>query len=89
MNLLSTQQAAERLGVNDSRVRQMVRAGQLPAMQVGKAYLIKESDLSKVADRKPGRPKKANKGETATKRATVPNSKAKAKKTTKKTAAKK
>ena len=60
MNLLSTQQAAERLGVNDSRVRQMVRAGQIPAMQVGRAYLINEADLALVADRKPGRPKAAS-----------------------------
>lgn len=56
--LLSTSQAAEILGVDDSRVRQLILSGRLPSMQVGRAHLIKESDLALVAERKAGRPKK-------------------------------
>ncbi len=67
MEWISTQQAAEKLGVNDSRIRQMVRAGQLPAQQIGRAYLINESDLALVAERKVGRPPKPkDEGEPAT-----------------------
>jgi excisionase family DNA binding protein len=58
MNLLSTQQAAERLGVDDSRVRRLIQQGRLPAMRVGRAHLIREEDLALVAVRKPGRPPK-------------------------------
>lgn len=56
MNLMSTKQAAERLGIDDSRVRQLILQGRLPAMKVGRAHLILEEDLALVADRKPGRP---------------------------------
>ena len=56
--LLSTSQAAEILGVDDSRVRQLILSGRLPSMQVGRAHLIKESDLALVSERKAGRPKK-------------------------------
>lgn len=57
--LLSTSQAAEILGVDDSRVRQLILSGKLPSMQVGRAHLIKESDLSLVKTYgKAGRPKK-------------------------------
>ena len=58
MKLLSTAQAAKILGVNDSRVRQLILAGRLPAQKIGGNWIVYEKDLSKVADRKPGRPKK-------------------------------
>ena len=58
MKFLSTTQAAEVLGVNDSRVRQLIRDGQLQAVQVGRAYLLDES-VVKTFQRPPiGRPKK-------------------------------
>ncbi|NOT62205.1 MAG: helix-turn-helix domain-containing protein [Acidobacteria bacterium] len=91
MEWISTQQAAEKLGVNDSRIRQMVRAGQLPAQQIGRAYLINESDLALVADRKPGRPPKPkDEGESATGAAEVvtATTEAKPKRARKATAAK-
>lgn len=57
--LLSTKQAAELLGVDDSRVRQLILSGKLPSMQIGRAHLIKESDLALVKTYgKAGRPKK-------------------------------
>lgn len=57
--LLTTQQAAEKLGVTAGRVRQMIVDGQLPATKMGRDNFIKESDLKLVEDRKVGRPPKA------------------------------
>jgi excisionase family DNA binding protein len=68
MNLLSTQQAAEKLGIDDSRVRRLIMEGRLPAMRVGRAYLIQEEDLALVADRKPGRPPKEKEAAAAVKK---------------------
>jgi excisionase family DNA binding protein len=56
MILLTTKEAAERLGVTPVRVCAMITAGRLPAERFGRAYMIKEKDLKLVADRKPGRP---------------------------------
>ena len=55
---LTTAQAAERLRVNPSRVRQMILAGQLKATKVGRDWQIDERALARVAVRKPGRPRK-------------------------------
>ncbi len=58
MKLLSTTQASEILGVNDSRIRQLIRDGQLQAVQVGRAYLLDEA-VVRTFQRSPlGRPKK-------------------------------
>ncbi len=56
--LLTTQQAAERLGVTAGRVRQMIIDGQLPATKMGRDNFIREADLKLVAVRKVGRPSK-------------------------------
>jgi excisionase family DNA binding protein len=53
---LTTQEAAEKLGVTAGRVRQMIVDGQLPATKLGRDNIIKEADLSLVEDRKVGRP---------------------------------
>lgn len=58
MTLLNTQQAAERLGVDPSRVRRLILDGRLPAQKIGRDHLIEEGDLALVAERKPGRPPK-------------------------------
>lgn len=58
MKMLTTKEAGEILGVNASRVRQLILAGRLPATKLGRDLFIKEKDLKKVANRKPGRPKK-------------------------------
>lgn len=55
---LTTQQAADVLGVTAGRIRQMIVDGQLPTTKFGHVHMIDESDLSLVADRKPGRPPK-------------------------------
>jgi len=57
--LLTTQEAAERLGVTAGRVRQMIVDGQLPATKLGRDNLIQEADLKLVEGRKVGRPPKA------------------------------
>lgn len=56
MDALTTAQAADSLGVTAERVRQLIRAGRLPAEKVGRDFLIKKKDLVQVKDRKPGRP---------------------------------
>ena len=61
--MLTTPQAAERLGVTTARIRQLILGGRLPSQQFGRDHLIREADLTLVSDRKPGRPKKADEAE--------------------------
>lgn len=56
MKLLSTAEAATKLGVTIGRVQQLIWDGRLPAQRVGRTYVIREEDLKLVEDRKPGRP---------------------------------
>jgi excisionase family DNA binding protein len=57
-NFLSVPEAAEKLGVSRWRVNQFINENRLPAQKVGRAYIIKETDLKLVENRKPGRPSK-------------------------------
>jgi len=59
MALISTADAAERLGVTACRVRVLIYDGRLPAKKIGGALVIDEADLHRVEDRKPGRPPNA------------------------------
>ncbi len=62
MKLLTTAQAAEKLGgISVDRVQALIRSKRLPAKRFGRAYMIDQRDLKLVADRKPGRPKKSKK----------------------------
>ena len=56
-DLLTTRQAAEELGVTDSRVRQLIISGKLPAQSFGRSHVIKRSDLKKVVIGNRGRPR--------------------------------
>lgn len=56
--ILTTREAAEKLGVSPARVRQLVLAGDLPAEKFGRDLMIKEADLKLVEDRPVGRPPK-------------------------------
>lgn len=58
MKLLTTKEAAARLGISVMRVQQLIWDGRLPAEKMGRDYFIKEDDLKLVQDRKPGRPRK-------------------------------
>lgn len=60
--LLTTLEAADKLGVTPGRVRQMIVDGQLPATKMGRDNFIKESDLKLVENRKVGRPPKSGNG---------------------------
>jgi excisionase family DNA binding protein len=66
MGLISTSEAAERLGVHITRVQVLIREGRLPAQKIGRTYVINEEDLKLVEDRKVGRPPMA-KAETDSK----------------------
>jgi excisionase family DNA binding protein len=55
---LTTEEAAERLGVTVGRVRQLIVSGRLPAQKFGHLHSIRETDLKLVEGRKPGRPPK-------------------------------
>jgi len=58
VKIINTKVAGEFLGVNDSRIRQLILAGRLPARKIGRDWLIKERDLKKVENRRVGRPRK-------------------------------
>jgi excisionase family DNA binding protein len=61
MDFITTQEAAELLGVTVRRIQAMITAGRLPAERVGtgrrSVFLIARADLKLVKNRKPGRPK--------------------------------
>lgn len=56
--LLTTAEAAARLGVSVPRVRQLVLENRLPAQKLGRDLFIDERDLKLVEGRKVGRPRK-------------------------------
>jgi len=68
MGLISTADAAEKLGVHITRVQVLIREGRLPAQMIGGSYVINESDLPLVANRKPGRPPKTKRTSERTQR---------------------
>jgi excisionase family DNA binding protein len=60
MNLISTDEAALRLGVSGRRIRALITEGKLAAQYVGGGYVIEESALEGVqVYGKAGRPPKA------------------------------
>lgn len=57
-NLISSKEAAEKLGISLRRVQALITSGRLPAQKIGNSYVVREKDLELVKDRKPGRPSK-------------------------------
>ncbi|MBX7056051.1 MAG: helix-turn-helix domain-containing protein [Pyrinomonadaceae bacterium] len=55
--LLSVADTAQRLGISRGRVAQLIAAGRLPAVKVGRVFVINESDLKALENRKSGRPR--------------------------------
>jgi excisionase family DNA binding protein len=47
---MNTAQAAEYLNLNDSRVRQLCRSGDLAARKVGRDWIIRKADLDRLKD---------------------------------------
>jgi excisionase family DNA binding protein len=58
MKLLTTKDAAERLGVTVQRIHALIKSERLPAQKLGRDYFIQEADLKLVEGRKSGRPAK-------------------------------
>ena len=46
---MTTKQAGEFLGVNDSRVRQFLLSNRLKGVKIGKTWLVMESSLKRFA----------------------------------------
>lgn len=54
-DLISVSEAAKALGLGERQVRNLCEDAILPAVKVGRGWIIKRSDLAKVPkDRKPG-----------------------------------
>ena len=55
---IAVQEAAVRLGVHPTRVRQLLRSGDLAGHRVGRAWLVNPQDVARLADQKArvGRP---------------------------------
>ncbi len=54
--LISSKEAAEKLGVSLRRVQALITSGRLPAQKIGNSYVVNEKDLEIVRERKSGRP---------------------------------
>lgn len=57
-NLISSKEAAAKLGLSLRRVQALITDGRLPAQKIGNSYVVNEKDLELVRERTPGRPKK-------------------------------
>ena len=55
---MTTVEVAEELGIGAQRVRDLIKAGRLPAQKFGRDWVIREADLGLIEHRKPGRPRK-------------------------------
>ena len=58
--LYTTQQAADMLGITDSRLRQLIKTKVVNAMRIGPIWVftIEEIDRLRTRQQTPGRPKK-------------------------------
>ena len=61
MKILTTEEAAKKLGISARRVRALIESGALPAQLLGKTWIIQSDDLAKVKHRPTGRPTKYSK----------------------------
>ena len=58
MKLLTTNEAAEKVGISSRRIVALIQAKKLPAEKMGRDYFIKERDLKLIENSKAGRPSK-------------------------------
>jgi len=56
-DLITTTEAAKRLGLSLRRVQDLVKAGRIKATLFNGTYAIRPADLAAVKVRKPGRPR--------------------------------
>ena len=68
MELVGVTVAAKELHLSPNRVRQLIKAGRLPAQKIGREYAITREDLEtfKTIDRPVGRPPKEEQAEAET-----------------------
>lgn len=59
-DLLTTKEAAEKLGISLPRIHQLVSDGRLPSIKMGRDLFIRKTDLKLVQERKTGRPRSEN-----------------------------
>jgi excisionase family DNA binding protein len=57
-DLISTKDAAGKLGLSLRRVQALIASGRLPAQKIGNSYVVYEKDLELVKNRVAGRPAK-------------------------------
>ena len=62
--MISTNNAADILGISRRRVLALIADGRLPAQKIGRDYVIEEGDLKLVKERKPGRPRSKQAGKS-------------------------
>lgn len=62
VKLLTTDDVAKLFGVSSRRVRMLIQAGRLPAVRVGRDWLVDRKDVALVRHRSPGRPSKRRSG---------------------------
>jgi excisionase family DNA binding protein len=55
--LVGTTEAATLLGISPNRVRQLIAKGQLPAIRVGRTFVIRRAEVKRFAAEPPGRPR--------------------------------
>ena len=68
MELISTAEVAQRLGIHHYSVCRIIRDGRLRAQKIGKSWVVRSEDVAKLAttyESRPGRPRKAAKDEGA------------------------
>jgi len=58
VNLITTEQAAERIFTTAYTIRKYIRQGRLLAAKIGKQYLIREEDLNQFFESLLGKPEK-------------------------------
>jgi excisionase family DNA binding protein len=56
--LLSTAEVATQLGVTRQRVLELITSERLPAIKVGRSYVVRAGDVAALELGKPGRPPK-------------------------------
>jgi len=56
---VTTTEAGAQLGVTDSRIRQLIIAGRIEAVNIGGVWLIKQSQIDRYKARKNGKRKAA------------------------------
>ncbi len=63
-DILSAADAAAALGISVDRVYVLIKVGRLPARKISGGWIIARSDLARVAERRPGRPRRSHTTET-------------------------